>query len=143
MKSLPTCKIVVENPRGYNIINRRDFDPDEHTLHEDNPQEVFDVLGRPRSSSAEESSSSAASEPETGAGVSVEEESGEPDAGSTESGVAGDQESALDFGDLPKSEALREAGYETIEAVREASDEELEEVGGIGTKTREKIREAL
>lgn len=45
--------------------------------------------------------------------------------------------------DSSTEELLIEAGYETIEELHEASDEELLDIKGIGPKTLEEVREAL
>lgn len=46
----------------------------------------------------------------------------------------------VDFEDLPEHELLAEAGYDTLDAVAMASDEQLREINGIGPKTLAKIR---
>lgn len=59
---------------------------------------------------------------------------------SQEEGAAGE---SLSFDELPRSEALRAAGYESVEAVAAASDEALLGVDGIGPTTLEEIRALL
>jgi hypothetical protein len=44
---------------------------------------------------------------------------------------------------FPEAERLREAGFRTLQAVRDASDTELGEVPGVGPKRLEAIRAAL
>lgn len=44
--------------------------------------------------------------------------------------------------DFPEAQALRDAGYRTRQAVRDATDAELREVPGIGAKRLEAIRAA-
>jgi len=46
----------------------------------------------------------------------------------------------IDFGDLPGAAALKAAGYDSLEGVAGASDDELLAVKGIGPATLEDIR---
>lgn len=45
--------------------------------------------------------------------------------------------------DFPMHSALIGAGFKTLESLKAATDEQLEAVDGIGSKTVERIREAL
>lgn len=49
----------------------------------------------------------------------------------------------LEFKNLPNEEALAEAGFDTLEKVKSATDEELLEVNGIGNSSLKKIRELV
>jgi hypothetical protein len=71
--------------------------------------------------------------------IDASSEEGEGESGSDDEG---DELDDLEISDRVKG-LLREHGMVTIEALKDASDEELEDLDGIGAKSVEEIREAL
>lgn len=137
MARIPTVKVQADNPRGYNIINRWDFDAEEHALHADNDPEDFEALGVEPPETVEEGSEEGEEEPEEGGEGQDTGEEEEATGGSSEPL----EEGALTLADLPAGDLLA-SKYDTPEEVLadlESDPDEILAVTGIGPATLDEI----
>lgn len=111
------------------LVNVSDFDPEAHELHEENPDEIVEELteqGDDQGSGEDEGSDTAEGEEAAEGASAAESEGGE-----------------IAFEDLPRSDKLAEAGYETVEDVLEADPQDLLEVDGFGEGSLETLTDLI